>query len=154
MSETQSEKTPGLSADEQQEVSSNQPPRAAVLHETIRLQGDQELERTLAALWWSALAAGLSMGLSLMAMGLLLASAGRRERAGHRQYRLQRRLPGRHHRAAAIVHREHPDRCPASDDDANAGQLRSLAAPVGRGPGRQPGRYSIGGLGDARTADL
>ncbi|EST14778.1 formate/nitrite transporter family protein [Pseudomonas putida S610] len=71
MSEAQSEKTPGLSADEQQEVSSNQPPRAAVLHETIRLQGDQELERTLAALWWSALAAGLSMGLSLMAMGLL-----------------------------------------------------------------------------------
>ncbi|WP_145256563.1 formate/nitrite transporter family protein [Pseudomonas sp. DE0157] len=71
MSEAQSEKTPGLSAEEQQEVSSNQPPRAAVLHETIRLQGDQELERTLAALWWSALAAGLSMGLSLMAMGLL-----------------------------------------------------------------------------------
>lgn len=51
----------------------NQPPRAAVLHEIIRYQGDQELERTLAALWWSALAAGLSMGLSLMAMGLFYA---------------------------------------------------------------------------------
>jgi formate/nitrite transporter FocA (FNT family) len=44
-----------------------------VLHEIIRAQGDQELERTLAALWWSALAAGLSMGLSLMAMGLFYA---------------------------------------------------------------------------------
>ena len=32
--------------------------------------GDQELERSVAALWWSALAAGLTMGLSLMAMGL------------------------------------------------------------------------------------
>ena len=73
MSVEQSEKTPGLSADEEQEVSHNQPPRAAVLHETIRYQGDQELERTLAALWWSAVAAGLSMGLSLMAMGLFYA---------------------------------------------------------------------------------
>lgn len=44
-----------------------------MLHEIIRYQGDQELERTLAALWWSALAAGLSMGLSLMAMGLFYA---------------------------------------------------------------------------------
>lgn len=70
MSEAQSGKTPGLSADEEQEVSHNQPPRAAVLHEIIRFQGDQELERTIAALFWSALAAGLSMGLSLMAMGL------------------------------------------------------------------------------------
>jgi formate/nitrite transporter FocA (FNT family) len=63
-------KTPGLSADEKAEVHENQPPRAAVLHETIRIQGDHELERTVAALWWSALAAGLTMGLSLMAMGL------------------------------------------------------------------------------------
>ncbi len=73
MSDAQNEKTPGLSADEEQEVSHNQPPRAAVLHEIIRYQGDQELERTLAALWWSALAAGLSMGLSMMAMGLFYA---------------------------------------------------------------------------------
>ncbi|MBA1203328.1 hypothetical protein G7009_16495 [Pseudomonas capeferrum] len=73
MSETSNEKTPGLSVDEEQEVNENQPPRAAVLHETIRAQGDQELERTLAALWWSALAAGLTMGLSLMAVGLLYA---------------------------------------------------------------------------------
>lgn len=63
-------KTPGLSEEEERDVDKNQPPRAAVLHETIRLQGDQELERTVAALFWSALAAGLTMGLSLMAMGL------------------------------------------------------------------------------------
>ena len=64
-------KTPNLSAREQHEVDKNQPPRAAVLHEIIRAQGEQELERSIAALWWSALAAGLTMGLSLMAMGLL-----------------------------------------------------------------------------------
>ena len=64
-------KTPNLSTREQHEVDKNQPPRAAVLHEIIRAQGEQELERSIAALWWSALAAGLTMGLSLMAMGLL-----------------------------------------------------------------------------------
>ncbi|KPH01789.1 hypothetical protein AEQ67_03745 [Pseudomonas sp. RIT-PI-q] len=64
-------KTPDLSPKEQHEVDKSQPPRAAVLHEIIRTQGDQELERSVAALWWSALAAGLTMGLSLMAMGLL-----------------------------------------------------------------------------------
>ncbi|OYQ11511.1 hypothetical protein B7L09_19485 [Pseudomonas mandelii] len=64
-------KTPNLSPEERHEVDKNQPPRAAVLHEIIRTQGDQELERTVAALWWSALAAGLTMGLSLMGMGLL-----------------------------------------------------------------------------------
>ncbi|UVK98449.1 formate/nitrite transporter family protein [Pseudomonas sp. B21-048] len=64
-------KTPDLSAQEQREVDKNQPPRAAVLHEIIRTQGNQELERSVAALWWSALAAGLTMGLSLMGMGLL-----------------------------------------------------------------------------------
>jgi formate-nitrite transporter family protein len=70
--ETQKDgKTPDLSAQEQHEVDKSQPPRAAVLHEIIRTQGDQELERSVAALWWSALAAGLTMGLSFMAMGLL-----------------------------------------------------------------------------------
>lgn len=68
--DSQQGKTPGLSPDEEQEVHENQPPRAAVLHEIIRTQGDHELSRNVAALWWSALAAGLTMGLSLMAMGL------------------------------------------------------------------------------------
>ncbi|MGO4309266.1 formate/nitrite transporter family protein [Pseudomonas sp. KB_15] len=71
MNSAQDGKTPNLSAQEEHEVEKSQPPRAAVLHEIIRTQGDQELERSIAALWWSALAAGLTMGLSLMAMGLL-----------------------------------------------------------------------------------
>ena len=71
MDTKKSGKTPNLSADEEHDINKNQPPRAAVLHEIIRLQGDQELERSVAALFWSALAAGLTMGLSLMAMGLL-----------------------------------------------------------------------------------
>src|ERR1700712_463194 len=71
MDSEQDGKTPGLTAEEERDIDENQPPRAAVLHETIRMQGDQELERNVAALFWSALAAGLTMGLSLMAMGLL-----------------------------------------------------------------------------------
>ncbi|WP_437879416.1 formate/nitrite transporter family protein [Pseudomonas sp. LRF_L74] len=71
MASEENGKTPNLSADEQRDVDDSQPPRAAVLHEIIRQQGDQELERSVAALWWSALAAGLTMGLSMMAMGLL-----------------------------------------------------------------------------------
>ncbi|WP_213876742.1 formate/nitrite transporter family protein [Pseudomonas sp. dw_358] len=67
---TEHEKTPGLSPDEEHEAAQKQAPRAALLHEIIRAEGDQELERSVAALWWSALAAGLTMGLSLMAMGL------------------------------------------------------------------------------------
>ena len=71
MDTQKSGKTPNLSAEEEHDVIKNQPPRAAVLHEIIRQQGDLELERSIAALFWSALAAGLTMGLSLMAMGLL-----------------------------------------------------------------------------------
>ena len=50
MNTENSGKTPNLSADEKHDISKNQPPRAAVLHEIIRLQGDQELERSIAAL--------------------------------------------------------------------------------------------------------
>lgn len=60
-----------LSAEEKDSVSANLPPRAAVLHETIRTQGEEELKRGVSALWWSALAAGLSMGFSMVAKGVL-----------------------------------------------------------------------------------
>jgi len=60
-----------LKETEKQSVSDALPPRAAVLHETIRTQGQEELERSVSALWWSALAAGLSMGFSMVAKGLI-----------------------------------------------------------------------------------
>lgn len=46
---------------------------AHVVHETIRREGEEELQRTTSALAWSGLAAGLSMGFSLVAEGLLSA---------------------------------------------------------------------------------
>ncbi len=47
------------------------PSQAAAVHEQIRLEGEKELERDAWALLWSAVAAGLSMGASLMAKGTL-----------------------------------------------------------------------------------
>jgi len=49
------------------------PSQAAAVHETIRADGEKELTRTASALFWSALAAGLSMSFSMLAKGLLAA---------------------------------------------------------------------------------
>jgi formate/nitrite transporter FocA (FNT family) len=46
---------------------------AVVVHEAIRKDGDEELQRTWSALAWSGLAAGLSMGFSFVAEALLQA---------------------------------------------------------------------------------
>jgi formate/nitrite transporter FocA (FNT family) len=46
---------------------------AHVVHETIRREGEEELKRSVSALAWSGFAAGLSMGFSLVAEGLLAA---------------------------------------------------------------------------------
>jgi formate/nitrite transporter FocA (FNT family) len=48
-------------------------PGPHVVHEAIRREGDEELARPAAALGWSGLAAGLSMGFSLVAEGVLSA---------------------------------------------------------------------------------
>lgn len=50
------------------------PSRAAAVHEQIRQEGEKELERDGLALLFSAIAAGLSMGASLMAKGIFQAN--------------------------------------------------------------------------------
>ena len=60
-----------LSGNEQGDVEQQRPPRAAVLHEIIRRQGEEELARGVAALAWSSLAAGMTMGFSVLARGVL-----------------------------------------------------------------------------------
>lgn len=47
-------------------------PRAAIIYEAIRIEGEEELKRPNSALFWSGLAAGLSMGFSLATEGILL----------------------------------------------------------------------------------
>jgi formate/nitrite transporter FocA (FNT family) len=60
-----------LTRAERKEVARRLRPTATILHETIRAEGEVELHRPAAALGWSAFAAGLSMGFSLIAMGAL-----------------------------------------------------------------------------------
>jgi formate/nitrite transporter FocA (FNT family) len=58
---------------EQKQVEERVAIGANVVYETIRREGEDELQRTASALAWSALAAGLSMGFSFIAEGLLMA---------------------------------------------------------------------------------
>ena len=64
---------PALDEAERSEVERRRPPRAAVLHEAVGAIGEEELKRTPSALMWSGLAAGLSMGFSMVASGALQA---------------------------------------------------------------------------------
>ena len=47
---------------------------AKVIHEAIRLEGTEELDRPSQSIAWSGLAAGLTMGCSMLAQGLLRAA--------------------------------------------------------------------------------
>ena len=63
-----------LSDSEHKEATRRTALRAAVVFETVRREGEQELERPVASLAFSGLAAGLSMGFSLVATGLIRAA--------------------------------------------------------------------------------
>ena len=60
-----------LDAEEERRVPEEERINAAVTHEVIRREGIKELARSPSALAWSGLAAGLSMGLSLVVEGIL-----------------------------------------------------------------------------------
>lgn len=62
---------PELTEKEQQEAEERTTVRAHVVHEAIRYDGEEELSRPIGGLFWSGLAAGMSMGFSLVGMALL-----------------------------------------------------------------------------------
>ena len=68
---TTGDKLPELSATERAAINRQSRPSAVLIHETIRAEGESELEREVSALLLSGLAAGLSMGLSLVVQALL-----------------------------------------------------------------------------------
>jgi len=55
----------------EEEIEERQSPSSKIVHAAVRKEGEEELERCTSALAWSGLAAGLSMGLSLIAEGAL-----------------------------------------------------------------------------------
>ena len=62
---------PELTERQQQEAEDRTSVSAVVVHETIRADGEEELNRASFALAWSGLAAGMSMGFSFVAQALL-----------------------------------------------------------------------------------
>jgi formate/nitrite transporter FocA (FNT family) len=64
---------PPLSKRQRQDAQDRTSVSAVVVHEAIRMDGDEELHRPVSALAWSGLAAGLSMGFSFVGQGLIRA---------------------------------------------------------------------------------
>ena len=64
---------PELTEKQQQEAEDRTSVSALVVHEAIRYDGEEELMRPISALAWSGLAAGMSMGFSLVTMALFKA---------------------------------------------------------------------------------
>jgi len=60
-----------LSDREIEEADERSSTTAKVVHEAIRLEGTEELERPSSSVWWSGVAAGLTMGCSMLGQGLL-----------------------------------------------------------------------------------
>lgn len=63
--------SPHLDRDEQDQAAAHTAPRALVIHEIVREEGEAALQRTVKALAWSGLAAGLSMGFSFLTQAML-----------------------------------------------------------------------------------
>lgn len=66
MSDGAGSESPHLDENEQGQAASHAAPRALVIHEIVRDEGEEALKRDNFALAWSALAAGLSMGFSFL----------------------------------------------------------------------------------------
>jgi hypothetical protein len=56
-----------LDSAEKDQAARHAAPRAVVIHEILRKEGEAELSRRPGAIFWSGLAAGLSMGFSFVA---------------------------------------------------------------------------------------
>ena len=54
-----------------EDIEDRSSPRAPVIYEIVRRHGDEEMVRPIISLWWSGVAAGLSISFSLLAQALL-----------------------------------------------------------------------------------
>lgn len=67
------EESPHLDHKEQRQAAVGAPMGALVIHEIVRDQGEEELERSFSGLAWSGVAAGLSIGFSFLTQATLQA---------------------------------------------------------------------------------
>ncbi len=61
----------GITRDEVEAVEEMSTPRTPVIYEVVRRLGEEELGRPVTSLWWSGVAAGLSISFSLLAQAIL-----------------------------------------------------------------------------------
>ncbi|HZL31243.1 MAG TPA: formate/nitrite transporter family protein [Pseudolabrys sp.] len=61
----------GISEREIEDVEEMSSPRSPVIYEVVRRLGDEEMQRPNTSLWWSGIAAGLSISFSLLAQTIL-----------------------------------------------------------------------------------
>lgn len=65
--------SPHLDQGQQAQAEQHAAPEALVIHEVVREEGENELEKSFSAVSWSGLAAGLSMGFSFLGLALFRA---------------------------------------------------------------------------------
>jgi formate/nitrite transporter FocA (FNT family) len=63
----------GISEQEVRDVEEMATPRTPVIYEVVRRHGEEEIKRPTTSLWWSGVAAGLSISFSLLAQAILQA---------------------------------------------------------------------------------
>jgi formate/nitrite transporter FocA (FNT family) len=68
------EASPHLDQRERRQAAVGAPMAALVIHEIVRDQGEEELERSFGGLAWSGIAAGLSIGFSFLTQATLMAA--------------------------------------------------------------------------------
>jgi formate/nitrite transporter FocA (FNT family) len=61
----------GISAQEVHDIEEMSTPRTPVIYEVVRRAGEDEMSRPATSLWWSGVAAGLSISFSLLAQAIL-----------------------------------------------------------------------------------
>jgi formate-nitrite transporter family protein len=61
----------GITEDEIKDIEELATPRTPVIYEVVRRLGEEEMERPATSLWWSGVAAGLSISFSLLAQAIL-----------------------------------------------------------------------------------
>jgi formate/nitrite transporter FocA (FNT family) len=60
-----------ISEKEKEDIEQMSSPSTPVIYEIVRRLGDEEMERPITSLWWSGVAAGLSISFSLLAQAIL-----------------------------------------------------------------------------------
>lgn len=61
----------GISEREVEDIEEMAAPRTPVIYEVVRRLGEEEMKRPIISLWWSGVAAGLSISFSLLAQAML-----------------------------------------------------------------------------------